>query len=141
MINQTFSVWHARRTVRRTVNIPVRVALCKIKKVLMVYITKEELQKIFLKKKMQNLEYSTRYSTYCMISYFYMTCMYVCEDAECVVPPDRLAVPLYRLPYRVILPRAAPVRSGWAGAPQSHRGGERGNGGKVVRKRGSGMKI
>ena len=34
-------------------------------------------------------------------------------------------------------PRAAPVRSGWAGAP--HRG--RGNGGKVVRKRGRGMKI
>ena len=33
--------------------------------------------------------------------------------------------------------RAAPVRSGWAGAP--HRG--RGNGGKVVRKRGRGMKI
>ena len=42
---------------------------------------------------------------------------------------------------RVVLalgePRAAPVRSGWAGAP--HRG--RGNGGKVVRKRGRGMKI
>ena len=34
-------------------------------------------------------------------------------------------------------PRAAPVRSGWAEAP--HRG--RGNGGKVVRKRGRGMKI
>ena len=34
-------------------------------------------------------------------------------------------------------PRAAPVRSGWAGAPQRGRG----NGGKVVRKRGRGMKI
>ena len=34
-------------------------------------------------------------------------------------------------------PRAAPVRSGWAGATQKGRG----NGGKVVRKRGRGMKI
>jgi hypothetical protein len=33
--------------------------------------------------------------------------------------------------------RAAPVRSGWAGAPQRGRG----NGEKVVRKRGRGMKI
>ena len=34
-------------------------------------------------------------------------------------------------------PRAAPVRSGWAEATQRGRG----NGGKVVRKRGRGMKI
>ena len=34
-------------------------------------------------------------------------------------------------------PRAAPVRSGWAGATQRGRG----NGGEVVRKRGRGMKI
>ena len=34
-------------------------------------------------------------------------------------------------------PRTAPVRSGWAGAPQRGRG----NGGKVVRKRGREMKI
>jgi len=33
--------------------------------------------------------------------------------------------------------RAAPVRSGWAGAPQRGRG----NGGKAVRKKGRGMKI
>ena len=34
-------------------------------------------------------------------------------------------------------PRAAPVRSGWAGASQKSRE----NGGKVVRKRGTGVKI
>jgi hypothetical protein len=36
--------------------------------------------------------------------------------------------------------RAAPVRSGWAGAPGAPQRG-RGTGGKVVRKRGRGMKI